>query len=847
MVMFTGSVGDRQEGDGAGGRDADPGEPRARRQGPDDRARRRGSRAGRQRRGQLRAEQLGPGVHLGRADLRRGAGPRRVPRAADRARSRALRQGPPGEPGSVDVGAIIFPPQIELIEAHVRDAVDKGARGRHRRQARRRAAGRFYEPTVLADVDHSMRCMVEETFGPTLPVMRVADAEQAVAARQRRAATGCRPRSGPATPSGARRWRAGSRPGCAASTTRRSTTWRSSCRWAAGRPRGWARATAPDGIRKYTKRQSLLITPGYAPSRELHMFPYSAEVTDAGRRDDERARGERDLQRRAAARRCAVLCDTSSRRSSRPHGEGDPTGFWARAASHLGVPEAIEIALLQSGAPGGADRGPARRCSTRSPSRAWSPRLRRRSARQIVHGVQRLGARGARRASRRCAGCTDRCLLRAARPRRPGATRTGTRMGYPGPQALPSRPTCRSRSGPSAPASEERDVEADVCVVGSGAGGGVVAGELAARRQAGLRARDGRLLQRGRLRPARALGLPEPLPERGAVPDRRGAGLDPGRLGARRRHGHQLDQLPAHPPTGCASEWAASTGSRASTAPTTTRHLDAVWSASAPTTSCSDLNGPHQRLQEGCEALGYDFRLDHPQRRPARPTTRTPPATWASATSRARSTRPQKTYLADAADRRRRPRRPTAGSSGSSSRTAGPPGSRRAMDRSRAAANGARSRVSARRRSSSPAARSSRRRCCCAPGSAARRSATTCGCTRRARSPASTPRTQDAGGGPPQAALSHQFADLEDGYGFLIECAQHTTGLIAAALALALGPRPQGARCSHWRRGAAFINLTRDRGHGRVDDRRRRQRRSLELRAHRRARHRATSAAASRS
>ena len=51
----------------------------------------------------------------------------------------ALRQGPPGAPGSVDVGAIIFPPQIELIEAHVRDAVAKGARVV---TGGRRAAGR---------------------------------------------------------------------------------------------------------------------------------------------------------------------------------------------------------------------------------------------------------------------------------------------------------------------------------------------------------------------------------------------------------------------------------------------------------------------------------------------------------------------------------------------------------------------------------------------------------------------------------------------------------------------------------------------------------------------------------
>ncbi len=91
----------------------------------------------------------------------------------------ALRQGPPGAPGTVDVGAIIFPPQIDLIEAHVNEAVERGARvvtGGSRGEG----PGRFFQPTVLADVDHSMRCMTEETFGPTLPVMRVADAEEAV-------------------------------------------------------------------------------------------------------------------------------------------------------------------------------------------------------------------------------------------------------------------------------------------------------------------------------------------------------------------------------------------------------------------------------------------------------------------------------------------------------------------------------------------------------------------------------------------------------------------------------------------------------------------------------------------
>jgi acyl-CoA reductase-like NAD-dependent aldehyde dehydrogenase len=93
---------------------------------------------------------------------------------------RQLRTGPVDKgPGTVEVGALTFAPQIDLIEAHVQDAVAKGARvltGGRRRPGR----GRYFEPTVLVDVDHSMRCMREETFGPTLPIMRFRDEEDAV-------------------------------------------------------------------------------------------------------------------------------------------------------------------------------------------------------------------------------------------------------------------------------------------------------------------------------------------------------------------------------------------------------------------------------------------------------------------------------------------------------------------------------------------------------------------------------------------------------------------------------------------------------------------------------------------
>ncbi len=95
------------------------------------------------------------------------------------------------------------------------------------------------------------------------------------------------------------------------------------------------------------------------------------------------------------------------------------------------------------------------------------------------------------------------------------------------------------------------------------------------------------------------------------------------------------------------------------------------------------------------------------------------------------------------------------------------------------------------------------------------RSATTCACTRRASSSATTRRPQNPWWGPPQAGLSHEFADLDDGYGFLIECAQHTTGLTAAALPWRSG-RDHKEGVSKFPRSAGFINLTRDRGHGRV-------------------------------
>lgn len=102
-----------------------------------------------------------------------------------------LRQGVPDD-YEVDIGAMIDPGQFEIIEAQLREAVEQGARvliGGERVQLESQLnhhpghypmIGDFFAPTVLVDVNPSMKIMREETFGPILPIMKVRSAFEAV-------------------------------------------------------------------------------------------------------------------------------------------------------------------------------------------------------------------------------------------------------------------------------------------------------------------------------------------------------------------------------------------------------------------------------------------------------------------------------------------------------------------------------------------------------------------------------------------------------------------------------------------------------------------------------------------
>jgi acyl-CoA reductase-like NAD-dependent aldehyde dehydrogenase len=78
-----------------------------------------------------------------------------------------------------DFGAQIDDSQVAVTERHVADAIARGAKVLTGGE-RPAGPGSFYAPTVLVDVDHSMDCMTEETFGPTLPIMKVATVAEAV-------------------------------------------------------------------------------------------------------------------------------------------------------------------------------------------------------------------------------------------------------------------------------------------------------------------------------------------------------------------------------------------------------------------------------------------------------------------------------------------------------------------------------------------------------------------------------------------------------------------------------------------------------------------------------------------
>jgi succinate-semialdehyde dehydrogenase/glutarate-semialdehyde dehydrogenase len=79
------------------------------------------------------------------------------------------------------IGPFIFVRQPQIVEAHLADAVAKGAKILTGGVTESLGGGLYMRPTVVTEVNHTMRLMREETFGPILPVMRFDTVEEAIA------------------------------------------------------------------------------------------------------------------------------------------------------------------------------------------------------------------------------------------------------------------------------------------------------------------------------------------------------------------------------------------------------------------------------------------------------------------------------------------------------------------------------------------------------------------------------------------------------------------------------------------------------------------------------------------
>ncbi len=83
----------------------------------------------------------------------------------------------------VDLGPMVSESQRRKTKEHIDDALRKGAEllcGGREPEGDEYARGYFFLPTILSEVNHSMRIMREETFGPVAPVMRFKDDDEAV-------------------------------------------------------------------------------------------------------------------------------------------------------------------------------------------------------------------------------------------------------------------------------------------------------------------------------------------------------------------------------------------------------------------------------------------------------------------------------------------------------------------------------------------------------------------------------------------------------------------------------------------------------------------------------------------
>ncbi|GMA16197.1 GMC family oxidoreductase [Deinococcus metallilatus] len=277
-------------------------------------------------------------------------------------------------------------------------------------------------------------------------------------------------------------------------------------------------------------------------------------------------------------------------------GRPDPHGFFATSASDTGAPAAAEALIAELPR---ADRAGLLELLD---GLAFFSRLHRAPLKVREGVLNAVAARNARAAGGLTALRRLTLMLGYAVTDGQGRNPFWPQFGYSGPLGAEARTT------PDLPNTEPEDgavLTADVVVIGSGAGGGVIAGELSAR---GLKVT---VLEAGRQYPDADLGRSELWAYRhlywrggpAATADGNVSLLAGQTVGG----GTTVNWMNCvRTPPEVREEWARA-GLRGLDTAEFDGHLDAVMRRLQANNECSEFNGTHQRMIEGAMRLGYSF------------------------------------------------------------------------------------------------------------------------------------------------------------------------------------------------------------------------------------------------
>ncbi len=498
----------------------------------------------------------------------------------------------------------------------------------------------------------------------------------------------------------------------------------------------------------------------------------------------------------------SALCDTIVPSLERTP---DPDGFWGRRASDIGIPGGVE--QLLDGIPDPELRGGltqlldvlAAQGFITAPTQLSREQLLRTMCLASPLAAQGVGALTA----------MTLFLYYGAPDPETGGNPNWATFGYAGPER-PSAPPPPKAITPWVPTEEEATLEADVVIVGSGAGGGTIAGTLAGQ---GLKVvvleaagyfteEDWTGLELHAYQEMYWRGGPQATAE-GNVSLQAGTTLGGGTT---------INWTNCLRTTAWVREqWATEFGLEGVDGAEYDRHLDTVLERIGATDKASDLNKPQERMKAGADALGWDFRTVV---RNADLDLYTPEASGQIGWGDPSKLGTERTFLRDAAAhdaeivvRCRAERILLEGgrAAGVAARYEDPATGRSAQVTVRAprvvVAGGALESPALLRRSGigGPAVGQNLRLHPCIAMFGY------------------YPEDMQAWWGAPHAALVDEFQNhAGDGYGFLVEGAQYTTGVAGSALPWT-GGAAHKEMMSGFRNGASFIALTRDHGAGMVE------------------------------